>query len=241
MAFSKGFSRFIKLFLFLVFVFISGAIVLLEIPFFLAFGWIYYLYRVFPNIEFNIVPILEGIGAAIILTIAAHYFLAWLYKNYGRGDVELEGERLWSLRWTLMGVGLFILMFSTSISITGLVHQTGWLLRGPMIKTAQNFRPRATGTQMRIIGERLDAYYEEFKHFPLSARSVNLEDVGIPASYYDGPDKDAWGTPFKYKSDGSSYVLKSLGRNRVPGGEEGDFDDLVFSDGLFIVSPYYND
>lgn len=241
MAFSKGFSRFIKLFLFLLFVFISGAIVLIEVPFFLAFGWIYYLYRVFPNVKIPIVPVLEGIGSAVILTITAHYFLVWLYKNYGRSEGEHENERLWNWRWTLMGVSLFILIFSTSISMTGLIHQTGWLLQGPMISTGKNFRSRATGTQMRMIGKGLDAYYKEFKHFPVTETSVNLGDIDIPASYYEGTYKDAWGTPFQYKSDGKSYVLKSLGRNRVPGGGDSGFDDLVFSDGLFIVSAYQND
>lgn len=215
-----------------IFSFITGAIFFIEIPLMMAFGWIGFLINVSPHITVNIAMILGGIVAILILLMGAHSFFSWFYSNYRTPSKDSPSVRPWKLGWTIAGVSIFVLMFFTSIAMTGFIHQVGWLSRGPIIENSWSHGE--TMREMRRIGAMLDLYHGDFSHFPITRGSIAIEKAGIPKEYFRGPYRDRWGSPYQYESDGQSYVLRSYGENRILGGGSGKFDDLVYADAEFI-------
>jgi hypothetical protein len=194
-----------------------------EILIWLIFGWIFFISDVFPHVTFNGGAL--GVLTVLVLAVGVHLFMAWFYENYGAGEVK----RRWRLRWTLTGLSIFIVMFVTSIAVTGFLHQLAWLWDEPFLKSSSD--KRMTSHYMEDIGTALRSYQAEHGRFPKSTGTVDLQELGI----YNGPYKDRWGTAFQYTSGGESYILRSYGPNRILGGGRGEFDDLVYSNGQFIA------
>jgi len=198
-----------------------------EILIWLIFGWIFFISDVFPHVTFNGGALGVGVLTVLILAVGVHLFMAWFYENYGTG----EAKRRWRLRWSLSGLSIFIVMFVTSIAVTGFLHQVAWLWDEPFVKSSSD--KRMTSHYMEEIGTALRSYQAEHGRFPKSTGTVDLQDLGILSA--DGPYKDRWGTAFEYTSGGESYILRSSGPNRILGGGSGEFDDLVYSNGQFIA------
>jgi hypothetical protein len=205
-----------------------------EIPMMLLFGWVSFLGTVIPRIRPSIILILEGIGALLVLLIGAHLFLSWLYTNLQRPTGKMPEDHQWKIRWTFSGMSIFILMFVTSIAMTSLIHQAGWLAYEPWLENSFTFG--TVRSEMMALGTALGSYQVDWGYFPVTHGTVTLQEVEFPAAYYEGPRSDRWQNPYYYSSDGHSYVLRSYGENRVLGGGTGKFDDLVYSNGQFIVS-----
>ncbi len=219
-----------------VFLAMTGMLFLGEIPVVLIFGWIQFLGKVLPHIQPSLAIMLEGIGAILVLMVGTHLFLRWLFTNLRQPEDGLSDRRQWKLRWTATGLMIFVLMFITSISMTGLIHQTGWLAHEPWLESsfASGRRARA---DMRAIGTALGSYQVDWEHFPVTHthRPVALSDVGLPPAYYEGAVYDVWLTRVEYSAGGHSYVLRSYGKNRILGGGTEEFDDIVYSNGQFLV------
>ena len=116
---------------------------LLEPPFQLAFGWIWYLSRVLPEVTVNVGACFQGVIALGLLVAVAHGFLRWLS---GQMQSKEEGPRRpWRFRWTCCGVSVVILMFVAGISMTAMVHQVHWLASspGPMFSSGMEAPRRA--------------------------------------------------------------------------------------------------
>lgn len=235
----------LMIFLFLIIVG-SGLGFLIQVPFMLLFGWIGFLGKAFPYITFNPLMVFEGIGTILVLILGVHFFLSWFYKNYRTSTQKLlsiqkniPSTHLWQIRWTLTSVCIFILMFLTSIAMTGSIHQVAWLAHEQWSKMDYRFGMTLTTRDMEELGKSLESYRVDNQHFPITSGSISLEQAGIPAPYLVTvwkPYYDSWGTPYQYTSDGHSYVLRSYGYNEILGGGTGLFDDIVYSDGRFIAS-----
>lgn len=104
--------------------FIAGAPWLLEALWTLAAGWFTHVGTVLPEITINwsgVGILAVGLGLAALL---GHRFCRWLWEGTGHHDP-------WRARWTFAGLGAIVLMFAAGMAFTGVVHQTGWLLRSP--------------------------------------------------------------------------------------------------------------
>ncbi len=189
--------------------------------FLIIFGWIYFITDVFPYININQNMLVVGIITVLVLAVGVHLFLSSFTEK-------------WRLRWSLTGLSLFILMFITSIALTGFVHQMTWLINGSPL-TDSKINHFYTINDMKAISVELAIYHKEQGEFPKSTNSVDLQ-VGILP--YSGSFKDRWGTPFKYNSDGQSYILKSYGANRIIGGGIGQFDDIIYINGQVIKTKH---
>ncbi|MGK5085943.1 type II secretion system major pseudopilin GspG [Bdellovibrionota bacterium FG-2] len=87
----------------------------------------------------------------------------------------------------------------------------------------------ATKTQIRQLGTILDDFKRVCDFYPTTEQNLDAlvkAPAGRECKNYD-PDgfikkvpEDPWGTPFIYESDGSKYVIKSLGSDKKPGGEK---------------------
>jgi hypothetical protein len=111
--------------LFVLFVFLG------EIPFdfvgLLLFGWIAYLGRVLPQITFNWEIAFDAAVALALALFGLHRILAWWAK---RGE---NARAKWRFGNTLKIGVMVLLLFATSISAVGMVHQIGWLCREPRL------------------------------------------------------------------------------------------------------------
>src|SRR5205085_4286528 len=94
-------------------------------------------------------------------------FLRWLYAATG------PEPRRWPWRRTLLLVGLVVLMFVSGIAVTGMVHQTGWLVRSPEpLLTGGVREPAARSKSMnnlKQIGIAAHAMHDAVEHFPRSS------------------------------------------------------------------------
>lgn len=214
---------------------------ILQTIFSLLFGWVYFLGKVIPYASFNPAIFIEGIIILIIFIFGVHQFLSWLTTNYHKShNIEIDKPlKPWRLKWTIAGVSIFFLTFTISISLTGLIHEIGWLTKSPFLNTDFNFGGNITERYLNLMGKGLEKYYAEHQHLPIVSQPVPWKELKIPKQYYDGPIIDQWGNPILYSSDGRSYTLRSYGKNGILGGGLDKFDDLVFSDGKLVNKSYY--
>jgi hypothetical protein len=91
-----------------------------RIAFDLAFGWVWFLCRVVPEIHFN----LAAIGMFLVATVLVVGGIHWL----GRSISTSQGRR-WQRRWSVGIYAATWLLFLTAMGVTGAVHQAGWLWR----------------------------------------------------------------------------------------------------------------
>lgn len=214
---------------------------ILQTIFSLLFGWVDFLGKVIPYINFNPAILIEGMIILIIFIFGVHQFLTWLTKNYHTSHNREINKPLkpWRLKWTIAGVSIFFLTFTISISLTGLIHEIGWLTKSPFLNTDFNFGGNITERYLNLMGQGLEKYYADHQHLPIVSQPVSWKELKIPKQYYDGPIIDQWGNPILYSSDGRSYTLRSYGKNGILGGGVDKFDDLVFSDGKLVNKSYY--
>jgi hypothetical protein len=215
-------------------------------------GWIDFLLNVFPHITLNGEMLGIGILTVFVLAVGVHFFMAWFYENYGNptGEAAASAKRQWRLRWSLTGLAIFILMFVTSIAMTGFMHQVAWLTNEPIVVDTTSrllimpsdpkgpvleygaadlgldtdWDTAITIDSMNKICIALAHYQAEHGSFPKTVGTVSLQEAGI--SLESDLYEDIFGTPLKYTSDGQSYTLRSYGPNGILG-ESIKSDDIV--------------
>jgi hypothetical protein len=107
-------------------------------------GWIRYLGNALPRVT------VSGDGVllmALCLALAAtvgHGFCHWLWKGTGH-------ETPWRPKWTFAGLGTLVLMFAAGMAVTGVVHQTGWLLRSPEPLMSSGGNQRNASASLKTI------------------------------------------------------------------------------------------
>ncbi len=94
---------------------------MIEVPAWLAFGWIAHATRVLPTMAINWGGVTLMIVAILLASVLAHGCATWLWRGLGK-------ETSWRSRWTFTGMAVVLLMFVAGTAATGVVHQTGWLI-----------------------------------------------------------------------------------------------------------------
>ena len=69
----------------------------------------------------------------------------------------------------------------------------------------------ATMTAMRSIATAVEAYATDHNAYPAGNKIEDATTVAEPIYIRTMPQKDAWGTTFRYWSDGSKYRIVSCG------------------------------
>ena len=153
-----------------------GLVFIFEAPFTLAFGWVKYLGRVVPRLNPDPATVATAVACLLGVTFGGHAFLRWLYAATG----PRPEPRRWPWKWTLLLVGLVVLMFVSGIAVTGIAHQTGWLLRSPEPLTNDGLRistargKSANNLKQIVLGAH--TYHDVNHHLPWST----FDAVGRP-------------------------------------------------------------
>jgi hypothetical protein len=101
----------------------------LQVLYYLAAGWAYYLYRVVPEVRVSWSGVATAAVCLALLAVGLHRFLRWLYA--ARAEGLERPARQWPLRWTATILGVVVLMFVSGIAAVGITHQTAWLVTSP--------------------------------------------------------------------------------------------------------------
>jgi prepilin-type processing-associated H-X9-DG protein len=151
-----------------------GVFVPIEVVFFLAAGWAFFLARVVPGITLDWGGVAIGGVCLVLFAGLAHSFFGWLY-----GQVEAEKGLKWKVRWTASLVAGVVLMFVAGISAAGIAHQTGWLLtsKEPWVDRGDRIAvSRAQSTNnLKQIGLALSNYQGALGSLP---PGTSLDDQG---------------------------------------------------------------
>lgn len=132
----------------------------------LAFGWIFYLYRVVPQVVVSGSGFLTVAFCLGALAVGLHWFLRWFAAQ--------SGSRSWPPRRTGVLLALIVLMFVAGIAFVGIGHQTAWLLTSPepIVKGGREPSSRAQSKnylkQMVLAMENYQGTVQE-KTFPPAA------------------------------------------------------------------------
>lgn len=188
------------LLLFGLFLACAGLTFLFEIPLTVAFGWPLYLYRVVPQLKPDPWSVASAIVCLIAVVLGSHAFLRWL------ASASSTEPRPWPWKRTLQLVGLVVLMFVSGIAVTGMIHQTGWLIRSrePLLEGG-----------IREIAARMTSA-SNLKH--ISVATSNYSDSKalneLPRSAFDsqGRPMHSWQTallPFLDEGSLSSQIDRS--------------------------------
>jgi hypothetical protein len=161
--------------LFMLWLLCMGATFQFEAIITLAFGWTKYLLRVIPQLNPNPWSVVSALACLICFTCGAHAFLRWLYRAWGTeeesGSIDKKSCN-WPWKRTLQLVGLVVLMFVSGIAMTGMVHQTGWLIRSPeLLTTSRSGAHRIVSTNnLKQISLAAQSYHDNqtAPHLPQS-------------------------------------------------------------------------
>jgi hypothetical protein len=162
-----------------------------EAPATLAFGWLWYLKRVIPQLNPDPGAVAIAVGCLLGVVFGSHTFLRWVYAASGSSPTAcpttdppttpIPSLRRWPWKWTLQLVGLVVLIFVAGVAVTGIIHQTGWLIHSP--------EPRLRGG-MREVSARVKST-NNLKYMGLAAHDVVDNGKALPRSQFD-----ATGRPF---------------------------------------------
>jgi hypothetical protein len=112
----------------------AGMFVPFQLVAYTLFGWLLFICRVLPVVQYDYSGILTGSLACLLFAVGLHLFLKWLY---GASSVDVSRatqpealrpvQRRWQIRWTASIVVLVLVMFVAGISVVGVAHQLIWL------------------------------------------------------------------------------------------------------------------
>ena len=157
---------------------VGGGEWMMQVPFYVVFGWFGFVRDNLAALEPNPRLIFEALLCLAALGLGAHYFCRWLYSA-----MAAEGAAAWRARWTVMGLGLLFLLFAAGIGTIGLTHQAAWLFgaKEPFLRDYFSDRMRVSEALLTASPLRT-AIAEEF------ARSGKLPDaIAAPPSIPQSP------------------------------------------------------
>lgn len=122
---------------------------------------------------------------------------------------------------------------------------------------AKKPQDQRTMSDLRTVATAIEAYATDENHYPKVSSYGELKSIISPTYIRDVPEKDAWGTPYRYSvsADGAHYRLASAGSDRqFEAGSDtiAFFDeknrppviastrpeaDIIYQDGGFVQAP----
>lgn len=130
---------------------------LVQVLFTMLVGWGNFLSRVLPEVSLNPSAIAIAIICSGLLVWGVQRFCGWLYGHYRvRQAADSPWPAVWPWRWT---VGIYCglwLLFLASMSVTGVTHQIGWLVRSgnPVFELQRRYDLQRAADHVRTRCER---------------------------------------------------------------------------------------
>ena len=147
-----------------------GMTVLVEIPFWILFGWIFFLQGVLPRVSVDLSEVSMALIAFVGGTVLLHYLFCSFLKN--TPNVGEHSEIVFPVRWTLrksLALSTMICCaFFSGISFVGTVHQTIWLAQSEMTESSFRDSARKSSSANQLKNNSLSVFDYNFlnKKFP---------------------------------------------------------------------------
>jgi hypothetical protein len=119
------------------------------------FGWIPFLARVVPRMSVDWPSATVGMVAVGLFAAGVHG-MGYTWRK-PRSE-EAVGVPRWRVRWTISIVTLVLVLFAAGISIIGIVHQTGWLIRSDRYGQSLGAGGVRPGHNLKEIGMAMQDY-----------------------------------------------------------------------------------
>lgn len=152
----------------LVFSVLGSCTVLVETPVHFVLGWFFHATKALPPLLGNWRPLVAPLGCLVLATWLVHRFVRWWQVAKGEPPS-------WRLRHTLSAVALLLLGSGAAIALSGVVHQTVWLMSDPWI---ENRGKRTELTEAVNDGRQLTMALYEFHEtkgrYPYSFQELEL-------------------------------------------------------------------
>jgi hypothetical protein len=152
----------------------------------LLLGWLFFLWRVLPQIKVNWGTAAVALTALILFSAGIHWIGSSWYRRTYRGEITPRPK--WRLRWSLTIVAGVFLLFAAGISLIGVVHQTSWLATSPEPIYASAFKTRtdSSKTNLKMIGLAIHNHQDAYNCLPSRWAFAPTEHcciAGKPESY----------------------------------------------------------
>ena len=188
---------------------------MVEAPFFVTFGWAKYLATVVPRVRWNPGVLLLAAICLTACTLLTHGLAKWLWQG--------NAARRWRWKWTLLALGGVLLTFVAGVAATGVVHQSGWLLRSPVPLVESNWDRRRLAMEVKCRSNLEQLYQMIVGYHSLRGKPpADIDDLAFAVASHGGHLADlvcpeervasnhattqAWLETFRQRKPWGSYI-----------------------------------
>jgi len=192
---------------FVIFVFsvLSSCTVLVETPVHFVLGWLFHAVKALPSLLGNWRPLVVPLGCLVLATWLIHRFIRW-------SQVAKGNPPSWRVRHTVSAVSLLLLGCGAAIALSGVVHQSVWLMSDPWTENrGKRMEQTLAVNNARQLVMGLFEYHEKHGHYPNSLRELESE-LDAPARLFS--------VPVGYSRVNEPFVLLHPGGTRAVNPDE---------------------
>jgi len=143
---------------------ITGISVPFEFAFQLLIGWSLFLVKNTSSITLNGEMILCGCGALALAIWGGHRLLVWVRNG-----------RMWKWSWTLSLTAMMLMLFASSVAMTGVIHQAAWMSSEPLTKSNRRWQITHNTSNAKQVFMLLVEYEQDFNKLPDSLEELKTE------------------------------------------------------------------
>lgn len=170
-------------FVILVFSALGSCTVLVETPIHFVLGWLFHAAKALPPLLGNWRPLVAPLGCLVLATWLIHRFVRWSQVAKGKPPA-------WRVGHTISAVSLLMLGCGAAIALSGVLHQTVWLMSDPWIEDrGKRMEQTLAVSNARQLVMGLFDYHEKHGRYPNSLWELEVESdssarlFSVPVGY----------------------------------------------------------
>lgn len=157
----------------LILAFVTGSPMFVEIPFHFLLGWMLHAINTLPPLLPKWSGLLLPLCSLLVVGFMTHRFICWW--------ITARNSLLkWHFSQTLTAVALLLLASAAAIAMSGIAHQSAWLLSDRWTESNMRTEQTMAVNNARQLLIALESFHESEGHYPNSFQE--LEDMFAPSA-----------------------------------------------------------